>query len=205
MILYKRTGLTVDGRMDPRIKAARAARFPLGRDLTLDELDRDPYPVFDRLRRQEPISWVAALDMWYVVGYEDVRSLLSDPRLTTASPRSTIVDTFGAQNAQHRRRGARPLPGGDPAGICTQLHPPAPGVRHRQRRGASHPGFRESGQGGFARGIRRPAAHPGHSPGLRTAGRRRNTHAGLVRQLRGRTCQLHGRCSNSRGRAASGR
>ncbi len=83
--------------MDPRIKAARAARFPLGRDLTLDELDRDPYPVFDRLRRQEPISWVAALDMWYVVGYEDVRSLLSDPRLTTASPRSTIVDTFGAQ------------------------------------------------------------------------------------------------------------
>jgi cytochrome P450 len=78
--------------------ASRRARFPLGNELTLDELDRDPYPAFARLRAHEPISWVPAMNMWYVVGYEDVRAALMDSRrLTTASVQSTIFDTFGAQ------------------------------------------------------------------------------------------------------------
>jgi len=72
--------------------------FPLGHAITLDELDRDPYPAFARLREREPISWVPALNMWYVVRYEDVRAALLDTtRLTTASAQSTIFDTFGAQ------------------------------------------------------------------------------------------------------------
>jgi cytochrome P450 len=71
--------------------------FPLGHDITLEELDRDPYPVFARLREHEPISWVPVLGMWYVVRYEDVRTALFDvARLTTESPQSTIFDTFGA-------------------------------------------------------------------------------------------------------------
>ena len=75
----------------------KRARFPLGHDITLEELDRDPYPVFARLREHEPISWVPALNMWYVVNYEDVRTALFDAtRLTTASAQSTIFDTFGA-------------------------------------------------------------------------------------------------------------
>jgi cytochrome P450 len=74
----------------------REKRFPVGREVTLAELDRDPYPAFERLRQYEPISWIAALNMWYVVGYEDVRSaLLDSSRLTTESARSTILDTFG--------------------------------------------------------------------------------------------------------------
>src|ERR1700686_4474068 len=77
---------------------SKKARFPLGHDITLDELSQDPYPVFARLRAREPITWVPALDMWYVVGYEDVRTALFDSvRLTTASAQSTIFDTFGAQ------------------------------------------------------------------------------------------------------------
>src|SRR4029077_4398809 len=77
--------------------SSKKTRFPLGHDITLDELERDPYPVFARLREQEPISWVAALNMWYVVGYEDVRTALPDSaHLTTASAQSTIFDTFGA-------------------------------------------------------------------------------------------------------------
>jgi cytochrome P450 len=80
------------------LAAAKRARFPLGDDLTLEELDRDPYPAFARLRAHEPISWVPALNMWYVVGYEDVRAALLDTsRLSTASAQSTIFDTFGAQ------------------------------------------------------------------------------------------------------------
>jgi len=80
------------------MKLSKRARFPLGHDITLDELDRDPYPVFARLRQREPITWLPALNMWYIVGYEDVRTALFDSlRLTTASPQSTIFATFGAQ------------------------------------------------------------------------------------------------------------
>src|SRR5450755_1005519 len=48
---------------------SKELRFPLGYAVELQELDRDPYPVFARLAAQEPISWIRALDMWYVVGY----------------------------------------------------------------------------------------------------------------------------------------
>jgi cytochrome P450 len=50
--------------------------------------------------------------MWYVVGYENVRAALADPRLTTVSDRSTIFETFGEQmltsegEAHERYRGA---------------------------------------------------------------------------------------------------
>ena len=89
--------------------ASKTARFPLGGGITLADLDRDPYPVFARLREHEPISWLPSLNMWYVVGYENVRTALFDTaRLTTASPLSTIHDTFGEQvltseGAQHDR------------------------------------------------------------------------------------------------------
>jgi len=76
---------------DPRI-----SRFPLGAAITAARLDADPYPMLALVREQEPISWVPSLGMWLVTGYEDVSRLLLDTeRLTTASPRSPIVDTFG--------------------------------------------------------------------------------------------------------------
>jgi cytochrome P450 len=75
----------------------KKARFPIGHEITLAELDCNPYPAFARLREREPISWIAALNMWYIVGYEDVRTALLDAaRMTTASAQSTIFTTFGA-------------------------------------------------------------------------------------------------------------
>jgi cytochrome P450 len=84
-------------RTDTPMTSAKKERFPVGHEITLAELDRNPYPVFARLREREPISWIPALNMWYFVGYEDVRTTLLDTtRMTTASARSTIFDTFGA-------------------------------------------------------------------------------------------------------------
>lgn len=77
--------------------SAKQARFPIGHEISLAELDCNPYPAFARLREREPISWIPAVNMWYIVGYEDVRTALFDTaRLTTASTQSTIFDTFGA-------------------------------------------------------------------------------------------------------------
>jgi cytochrome P450 len=77
--------------------SSKRLRFPIGHNITLSELELDPYPVFARLRAQEPITWLRALNMWYVTGYDDVRTAMLDTgRLTTASEHSTIFETFGA-------------------------------------------------------------------------------------------------------------
>lgn len=91
------------------MKSPREKRFPIGREITRAELDRDPYPSFERLRQHEPISWIPVLNMWYIVGYEHVRAALLDtPRLTTESAQSTILGTFGehiltSEGATHER------------------------------------------------------------------------------------------------------
>ncbi|MFZ0499165.1 MAG: cytochrome P450 [Steroidobacteraceae bacterium] len=69
----------------------------LGAHVRLHDLSRDPYPIFERLRIAEPVSWIDELQMWYVTRYRDVQAVLGDPvRFTTRFESSTIFDTFGA-------------------------------------------------------------------------------------------------------------
>lgn len=81
----------------------------LGAEVDLADLERDPYPIYARLRSSEPISWIEALGMWYVTRYEDVRAIIRDTeRFTTASGDSLIHETFGAhmlttEGAEHDR------------------------------------------------------------------------------------------------------
>jgi cytochrome P450 len=53
-------------------------------DILLDspETRRDPYPALDRLRREDPVHFVAAMDCWLVTRYDDIRLLFTDPRVT---------------------------------------------------------------------------------------------------------------------------
>jgi cytochrome P450 len=107
---------------------SKERQFPAGRAVTLEELDRDPYAVFARLARDEPISWIPALDMWYVIGYENVRAALADPRLTTVSDRSTIFDTFGehmltSEGIAHDRYRGAAQQFFTPANIRSRLEP----------------------------------------------------------------------------------
>lgn len=101
--------------MKPASAFARCEAYPLGASLTLAELEGDLEKIYGRLLEEEPVSWIEALGMWWVVRDEDVRTLLADPRLQTTSPRSTILETFGDQmlsseGPQHRlyRRVAQP-------------------------------------------------------------------------------------------------
>lgn len=69
----------------------------LGAQVRLNDLNRDPYPIFERLRVTEPVSWIDELQMWYLTRYRDVQAVLGDPvRFTTRFESSTIFDTFGA-------------------------------------------------------------------------------------------------------------
>ena len=72
--------------------------FPVGSAVSPDSLSVDPYPIYARLRAEEPISWIESLNMWYVTRYEDVHAILMDNQaFTTAWQSSLIFDTFGAQ------------------------------------------------------------------------------------------------------------
>lgn len=85
-----------DGALPAQDVSHRTARFPVGASASLDALERDPYPTYARMLEQEPISWVPALGMYYVVRYADVVAILYDPvRFTVGTDQSVLFDTFG--------------------------------------------------------------------------------------------------------------
>lgn len=71
-------------------------RSSVGKTVTLEELERDPYPVYARLRDEEPVSWVPAVGLWLVTRYDDVRMVDLSPELFTAATEpSTLNRTMG--------------------------------------------------------------------------------------------------------------
>ena len=68
----------------------------LGETVTLEELERDPFPTYARLREEEPVSWVPAVGLWLVTRFDDVREVDLDPRtFTGATEPSTLNRTMG--------------------------------------------------------------------------------------------------------------
>lgn len=47
-------------------------------DLFSEATRRDPYPLYDRLRRDSPVLHVPTLDLWVVFGYDAVKRALTD-------------------------------------------------------------------------------------------------------------------------------
>ncbi len=46
------------------------------------EVRENPYPLLDRLRREDPIHYAESMDLWLVTRYEDIFQLYTEPRLT---------------------------------------------------------------------------------------------------------------------------
>ena len=68
----------------------------LGERITLEELERDPYPIYARLREEEPVAWVPAVRLWLVTRYDDVRTVDVSPEVFTAATEpSTLNRTMG--------------------------------------------------------------------------------------------------------------
>jgi len=71
-------------------------RVTFGEQIGLEDLERDPYPIYARLRDEEPVSWVPAVQLWLVTRYEDVRTVdLSPDVFTAATEPSTLNRTMG--------------------------------------------------------------------------------------------------------------
>jgi cytochrome P450 len=68
----------------------------IGDRITLEELERDPYPIYARLRDDEPVSWVPAVQLWLVTRHDDVRAIcLAPDTFTAATDPSTLNRTMG--------------------------------------------------------------------------------------------------------------
>jgi cytochrome P450 len=68
----------------------------IGERVTLGELERDPYPIYERLRDEEPVSWVPAVQLWLVTRYDGVRTVdLTPDVFTAATDPSTLNRTMG--------------------------------------------------------------------------------------------------------------
>ena len=73
----------------------RSDRFPLGTQVRLEELSRDPYPVLKALQEQEPVSWVGELQAWFVTRRADCLAILLDSATySVASSASLLEDTL---------------------------------------------------------------------------------------------------------------
>lgn len=72
--------------------------FPIGATVTVAALTSNPYPVFERLRATEPVTWAPALGQWLVTSRAIGMEVLRDhERFRTDSDHSPIRDTFGSQ------------------------------------------------------------------------------------------------------------
>jgi cytochrome P450 len=65
-------------------------------DVTVEELERDPYPVYARLRRDAPVAYVPAVGLWFVTRWHDLVDAAEDPnRFPAALPGSPLDRTCG--------------------------------------------------------------------------------------------------------------
>ena len=68
----------------------------IGGEVTLAELERDPYPTYERLREEEPVSFVPAVGLWLVTRHDDVKHVAMHPEtFTAATEPSTLNRTMG--------------------------------------------------------------------------------------------------------------
>src|SRR3954452_148204 len=81
----------------------------IGSRVTVADLESDPYPIYERLREEEPVSWVESVGLWLVTRWDDVMTVDKTPAVYTAETRPSTLDrTFGrnllaSEGAYHDR------------------------------------------------------------------------------------------------------
>lgn len=60
--------------------------------ITVANLDRDPYPIYARLRKESPVAYVPAVNLWLVTCAKDVEFVTTHPELFTAQVTDSVLD-----------------------------------------------------------------------------------------------------------------
>ena len=70
--------------------------MPFTDRITVQDLEDDPYPLYARMRREAPVAFVPAVNIWLVTRWADVEHVAKSPELFTAEVKSSPVErTFG--------------------------------------------------------------------------------------------------------------
>jgi cytochrome P450 len=78
-------------------------------DVTVEELERDPYPIYRRLRAEQPVAWVPAVGLWFVTRWDDVTAVGKHHDVFAAAVEGSPLErTFGpnlltVDGDRHRR------------------------------------------------------------------------------------------------------
>ena len=68
----------------------------VGTEITVEQLEDDPYPIYEHLRAEEPVCLVESVGLWLVTRWEDVQYVDKKPELFTGETEpSTLRRTFG--------------------------------------------------------------------------------------------------------------
>ncbi len=104
--------------------------------ITIDDLDSDPYAVYARLRREEPIAFVPCANVWMATSWDDVDYITKNPDIFSAeAPTSPVARSFG-----------------NPTIITTD------GPVHKELRGIIEPEYRPRPVMGYIDALVRPIA-----------------------------------------------
>ncbi|MFQ5967356.1 MAG: cytochrome P450 [Acidimicrobiia bacterium] len=69
----------------------------IGETVTLEDLEADPNPILSRLRGEEPVSYIASMQMWLVTRWDDIEYVEDHPELfTAATVPSFLARTLGS-------------------------------------------------------------------------------------------------------------
>lgn len=66
--------------------------------ITIDDLETDPYPVYARLRREDPVAPVPAANCWFATRWQDVEEIARHPDFTAVSDEAPVNAAFGRPN-----------------------------------------------------------------------------------------------------------
>jgi cytochrome P450 len=81
----------------------------VGTEITVEQLEADPYPIYAHLRAEEPVCFVESVGLWLVTRWDDVQLVDKNPQLFTGETEpSTLRRTFGpnllaSEGAYHDR------------------------------------------------------------------------------------------------------
>lgn len=66
--------------------------------ITITDLDTDPYPLYARLRAEDPIAPVPAANCWFATRWADVEAIARHPDFTAVSDEAPVNTAFGRPN-----------------------------------------------------------------------------------------------------------
>ena len=67
--------------------------------ITLEDLERDPYPIYRRLRAEAPVAWIPAAEVWFVTRFQDCSDVGNQKfGFVAASGHPTLDRVFSTPN-----------------------------------------------------------------------------------------------------------